>query len=639
MGKDRAPARPNILVVMFDQLTPSALGCYGNPVTHAPTLDRLAREGVVFDAAYSNSPAVHTGPLLHDDRPAAVGDPRLRQRRVPRQHHPDVRAPRPRSAATARCSTARCTSSAPDQLHGFEERRTTDIYPADFGWTPDWLQPDERIDWWFHNMDSVTQARGRRGRPTSCCSTTRSATRACAPCTTWPATDDARPWLLVVSFTHPHDPYVTRGRYWDLYDGPRHPAARGHRRTTCRSTRTPRGCARSARWTRCEISPENVRDARRAYYGNISYLDEWTARLTGTLDALGVADDTVVVVLADHGDMLGERGLWYKMNFFEGSARIPMIVHAPKRFAPKRVAAPVSLVDVLPTITELVGGGAPERRRRAGRPVAARPVRGPAPRRPPSEREVIGEYLGEGAIAPIVMIRRGDLKYVHSPVDPDQLYDLAADPHERVNLAKDPDWSVRVKELRARVERRLGHGRPLRRRGRRPGAAQAGQRGAAHRHRHPWEYTPPHDGGRAVHAQPPRPQRGRAGEPLPAMGGFSPVASWMKRDAAAWVRIVETRPHRSRATAKSPLRRARRPAARRDVREDEDVVITETGGLRAQTHVFDRFRRSWLAGELGSSPIGTTLPTPLPSVRQPDPESCTKHAETMARPPRGRRRL
>ena len=56
MGKDRAPARPNILVVMFDQLTPSALGCYGNPVAHAPTLDRLAREGVVFDAAYSNSP-------------------------------------------------------------------------------------------------------------------------------------------------------------------------------------------------------------------------------------------------------------------------------------------------------------------------------------------------------------------------------------------------------------------------------------------------------------------------------------------------------------------------------------------------------------------------------------------------------
>src|SRR4029078_7271535 len=70
------------------------------------------------------------------------------------------------------------------------------------------------------------------------------------------------------------------------------------------------------------------------------------------------------------------------------------------------------------------------------------------------EREVIGEDMGEGAIAPIVMIRRGDLKFVHSPVDPDQLYDLADDPLERVNLAEDPDWSVRLKELRAEVAER-----------------------------------------------------------------------------------------------------------------------------------------------------------------------------------------
>jgi choline-sulfatase len=72
---------------------------------------------------------------------------------------------------------------------------------------------------------------------------------------------------------------------------------------------------------------------------------------------------------------------------------------------------------------------------------------------PAVEREVVGEYMGEGAIAPIVMIRRGDLKYVHSPVDPDQLYDLEVDPHERLNLAADPDWSARLKEFRDRVDR------------------------------------------------------------------------------------------------------------------------------------------------------------------------------------------
>ena len=88
-----------------------------------------------------------------------------------------------------------------------------------------------------------------------------------------------------------------------------------------------------------EVTDADVRRARRAYYGNISYLDDWTARLMSTLHSVGAAEDTIVIVLADHGDMLGERGLWYKMNFFEGSARVPLIVHSPTRFAPKRISA------------------------------------------------------------------------------------------------------------------------------------------------------------------------------------------------------------------------------------------------------------------------------------------------------------
>jgi choline-sulfatase len=199
----------------------------------------------------------------------------------------------------------------------------------------------------------------------------------------------------------------------------------------------------------------------------------------------------VVVLLADHGDMLGERGLWYKMNFFEGSARVPMIVHAPKRFGPRRVAAPVSLVDVLPTVTELVGAAAPEHLE----PSAGRSLLDLCAGGPSAEREVVGEYLGEGAVAPIVMIRRGDLKYVHSPVDPDQLYDLAADPQERVNLALDADWSVPVKELRARVERDWDmdalHADVVADQARRRLVNAALRTGTVT----PWEYTPPHDGG------------------------------------------------------------------------------------------------------------------------------------------------
>src|SRR5664279_3307636 len=115
--------------------------------------------------------------------------------------------------------------------------------------------------------------------------------------------------------------------------------------------------------------------------------------------------------------MLGERGLWYKMSFFEGAARVPLIVNAPGRFAPRRVAQSVCLTDVAPTLIDLADGDSeafagtmdgrsllPHLEGRGG------------------HDEAIGEYLAEGALAPIVMIRRGDQKFIHSPGDPDQLY-------------------------------------------------------------------------------------------------------------------------------------------------------------------------------------------------------------------------
>jgi choline-sulfatase len=108
-----------------------------------------------------------------------------------------------------------------------------------------------------------------------------------------------------------------------------------------------------------------VRAARRAYFGAVSYVDDQIGVLLGALADAGFAGDTVVLLLADHGDMLGERGLWYKMNFFEPACRIPFIVHAPQRFAARRVRESASLVDVLPTLIELSGGGSPTARRRS----------------------------------------------------------------------------------------------------------------------------------------------------------------------------------------------------------------------------------------------------------------------------------
>ena len=193
------------------------------------------------------------------------------------------------------------------------------------------------------------------------------------------------------------------------------------------------------------IRPEDVRNARRAYYGNVSYVDDWTGRLMSTLDALGLADDTITVVVADHGDMLGEHGLWYKMNFFEDSTRIPLMIHAPQRFAHRRVAEPVSLVDVLPTLAD-IAGVSHEVRDCDGMSLVGMCEGGDT-----NERTVYGEYLAEGAIAPIVMIRRGDWKFIHSPSDPDQLFDVTHDPDELTNLAIDPRHAATVAAFRDEI--------------------------------------------------------------------------------------------------------------------------------------------------------------------------------------------
>jgi choline-sulfatase len=192
-----------------------------------------------------------------------------------------------------------------------------------------------------------------------------------------------------------------------------------------------------------------TRDARRAYYGAVSYVDDQVGVLLKALDDARFAADTIVLLFADHGDMLGERGLWYKMNFFEPACRIPLIVHAPARFAARHVQSSASLVDILPTLCDLAGAGSAE---------CVTPLDGhsllPQLAGEAGKDEVIGEYLAEGAIAPLLMIKRGRYKFVHSPVDPDQLYDLLEDPDELRNLAHDPRHGARLQEFRTEVGRR-----------------------------------------------------------------------------------------------------------------------------------------------------------------------------------------
>ena len=165
---------------------------------------------------------------------------------------------------------------------------------------------------------------------------------------------DARPWMLTVSFTHPHDPYVARRKYWDLYEDCAHLDPGGPAIPYEAQDAHSRRILDASDWRNFAISEDDIRRSRRAYFANISYVDEKIGEVLAALTATRQAENTIIVFLSDHGDMLGERGLWFKMTFFEGSVRVPLMIAAPG-LPPGRIDAPVSTLDVLPTLSELAG--------------------------------------------------------------------------------------------------------------------------------------------------------------------------------------------------------------------------------------------------------------------------------------------
>jgi choline-sulfatase len=183
------------------------------------------------------------------------------------------------------------------------------------------------------------------------------------------------------------------------------------------------------------LTAAQIRRARHAYFAAISYVDDRIGQVLAALRESGMEDDTIVVFTADHGEMLGERGLWFKMAFFEDAARVPLVVRLPRGLARAgaRIADPVSLLDLAPTLMDLAGLDPPAPGETDGTSLAPL-LRGDGGRDAP----VLAEYLAEGVTAPAVMVRRGRHKYIRCPGDPDILYDLAADPHERRDLAAAP---------------------------------------------------------------------------------------------------------------------------------------------------------------------------------------------------------
>ncbi len=437
-----APA--NILLIQVDQLAASFLPTYGNTVAKTPNIDALADRSLVFDAAYTNfalcAPSrfsMMSGRLASEV--GAFDNGAEFPSAIPTFAH------YLKAAGYHTCLAGKMHFVGADQLHGFDERLTTDIYPSSFAWTGDWNEVTEQ-----HSNDarSFTLAGpcARNVQMDYDDEVLHRSTRKLYDLARRVGLDAGQPWHLTVSFTHPHDPYQCSHEDWDRYDHDEIDTPR----VGPIVDPDPYSVRLLQQYGLANFAPTDaqVRTARHGYYGSVSYVDRLVGELLATLKRTGMADDTVIVFTTDHGDMLGERGLWYKRSFFEDSTRVPLMVCWPGEVEPGRVAANTSLVDLLPTFLDIAG-------RATSVPEPVDVIDGTSLLADEDRPDMVfGENLSEGATAPIVMAKRGAIKYVWSGCDPSQLFDLAADPDELTNLADDPAHASTVAEMDA-----LLHGR------------------------------------------------------------------------------------------------------------------------------------------------------------------------------------
>ncbi len=435
---------PNILIFMVDQLNGTLFPDGPADWLHAPNLKALAARSTRFANAYTASPLCAPGRAsfmsgllpsrsrVYDNAAEFAAD-------IPTYAH------HLRRAGYQTCLSGKMHFVGPDQLHGFEERLTTDIYPADFGWTPDYRKPGERIDWWYHNMGSVTGA-GVAEISNQMEYDDEVAYNARAKVYDLARGLDARPWCLTVSFTHPHDPYVARKKYWDLYEDCDHLQPEVPAMDYADHDAHSRRIFDANDWRNFNISQEDIRRSRRAYFANISYLDDKIGEVLEALES--TRQEAIILFVSDHGDMLGERGLWFKMCFYEGSARVPLMISAPG-MAPGLITDPVSNIDVCPTLCDLAGADMSEVMPWVeGQSLVYLGQGGTR------EAPVAMEYAAEASQAPLVSLRYGKWKFNRCTLDPDQLFDLEADPQELTNLANDPAHAGTLAQLQAKAAAR-----------------------------------------------------------------------------------------------------------------------------------------------------------------------------------------
>lgn len=438
--------RPNILVVQADQLTALALSAYSKPLAHTPNIDRVAEAGTVYANTYCNNPVC--GPSR-----ASMLTGRLPSEVSVFDNGADFASSEPTLAHYLRhlgydtTLIGKMHFIGPDQLHGFSRRLTTDIYPGDFSWTADWRRTHESYAPSRITMHSVVDA-GLCQRSLQIDYDEAVAHAACQEL--WDLArraEDTRPSYTHVSFTHPHNPFVTTRAFWDLYEGVDIPGPEAPGLPVDQRDAWSRRYFLNIRQDEFDITNAQVARARRGYLAMISYFDNKLGQILDILEETGTLDKTVVIVTSDHGEMMGERGMWYKFTPFEHSVRVPLIAMGPGIAAGAQDDRLAALVDLLPTLTDIASDG---EFTDFQTPLDGRSLLSPA--LPYTDQQVFIESTGEALHAPALITVKSGHKLVLSRSDPPMLFDLKADPLEQANVA---GTGLPVEaELRASVEAR-----------------------------------------------------------------------------------------------------------------------------------------------------------------------------------------
>ena len=456
--------RPNVLIVMADQHKRSCMGAYGDPVAKTPNLDRLAAGSVRFTNAYCSNPvctpsraSLLTGLYSHHLEAQSNTTPFL-------PSHPTMAHHFNRAGYFSGLIGKMHFVDA--QTHGFE-------YRLDFN---DWLQylgPKAQIyadelgqrnsgsglpqidDLWRDEDDPWKGHRTPDGREGSVAVGRVSRFAEQDHFESFVARESVRflrnfgktgqPFFLVTSFLKPHDPFMPAGRFMVLFrpEDMKLPHSWGK----ADSSRLPKEVVSSIGFNGPTPELRDPAEARKriaCYYANLAQMDDCLGKILNALRELNLENDTIICYTSDHGEMLGDLGLWQKFEFYEGSCGVPLLIRVPGRAAGV-CDAPVSQVSLSATLTDLAGV------------TQLAPNDGvsltPWIAEPRSKRDagpVYAEY-GLRSNQPKSMIRVGQWKYTYWARDIAELYDLEADPEELRNLAGLPQYAPKAGELRARL--------------------------------------------------------------------------------------------------------------------------------------------------------------------------------------------